>query len=736
MLEESSATPWLKSTMKTRNGFLLILLSFSLPALGQESPQDHINQLFSSAHQNLESSELERAESDFREAAGLSLDQLGTIYAALQNFDPAERAYKESIRASFASAAPQMGLGILYLRLGEVEKGKEIAGRILAVNPLHAGALHLRGKLNLISGDLGAASTDLSDAYQVNPKDISIAYTLAVSYLQQTKLEEAQQVFSAMIRTFGDGARLRTLIGRAYRDSGLPMQAEEQFEKAVELDPGFRSANFYRIMTLLEQDAGEGYPEAIREFEVRMKESPDDYFVNFFLGVLYYLTLDYEKAVPRLHKAASLRPDNPDPYLYLGQSLGELGQLPEAVEVLKKSIELTQDPSRNSFQVGNAYYSVGRTLIRLGQREEAQAYLDKSQELKTQSVVVDSDSIEARQDGALSAVDSIAEDMLAPEDGLETILKVPEPDEEAKVVLRNTIPFYRAAAANAYQGLARIATQQGQLAKAADFLEKGAFWDPTVPDLQFNLAVARLKADDLSGTVDPLIDVLRREPEKTEAKNILANLAIELTGRGQREAAFRAVSFLLETDPMVPDLYLLKGRLYAQEGNFSEALEAFQKALDISPDLPEVYYHRGRLLIREAEFDSALQELEEELKRDPNHAGALYHKGFVLVSQRDYDRAVPILLRVIQLQPEYADAYFQLGKAQIEQDQLLMAVANFETAAYLNPNASHILYQLSRAYQRAGREEDAARVFEKYRTAKKAEEEARTVRLRQPEEKH
>ena len=49
----------------------------------------------------------------------------------------------------------------------------------------------------------------------------------------------------------------------------------------------------------------------------------------------------------------------------------------------------------------------------------------------------------------------------------------------------------------------------------------------------------------------------------------------------------------MEMDPTNPDVYLLLGTLYAQEGRFAEAMETFDHLRRLFPDNPMALYYKG-----------------------------------------------------------------------------------------------------------------------------------------------
>lgn len=713
---------------------LLVVSLVSTAVAAERSLPEEVSSLLQRAQEKARGGELEKAESDSREALGIALDQLGGLYSALGRYDDADKAYHEAVQASVsASSTALMGLSILEMRRGEYAEGIQTASKILELNPFHAGARHVLGKIRFLQGDFQGAATELQDSHQIRPDDISVAYTLGLTFLKLQKVEAARELFAEMTNSLGDSARLHVLFGRALRATDFLDEAIAEFKKAIQMDSTVPRVHSYLGVAYLMQKDAAGFPEAIPEFEAEIANDPNSYFGHFYLGVIYSRSRQNEKAAFHLREAARADPGNPDPYLHLGQTLFQKGDFEAAAAAMRHCIELTKEVSRNKYQVANAHYVLGRSLLRLDRMDEAKPELALAQELKSRRASEQSESmqiyIKGRPEPDVGS-DSLPDLVPTAESG-GGILEEPDLSPDARTIVQNTIEVYRNAASKAYEGLARVKTLRDDYRSAARFLRQGLAWDDSLVDGYFNLGLALFKSDDLAAAVEPLIEACRRNPQKTGSVELLANAALKLVELHQPDAASKAVTFLLESNPQVAELWLLKGHVAAQKGRFDEAVEAYRQALGKNPSLPEAHYSIGTALIREADFDSALREFDAELTLNPSHAGALYHKAYILLARRQTDEAVELLNQVVRLDRDYADAYYQLGKVQLEQGQLLLAQANLETAAHLKPDASYVFFQLSKAYGKANRPEDAKQAFERYRSLKKAEEESRLSRTKQ-----
>jgi len=703
----------------------LVTLGAQKPDQTAKTPAELIQELSKSASQALEKRELEKAESDFRRLLSISLDQLGAVCDRLGDYQQAERAYREASRSSSGAVfRALLGLGIVYLKTGRYDEGVAAVEEILPLDLLNADARHLLGKLHFMKGDFQLAAQELNRALKQEPDNVRIAYTLGLSLLRLRRLDEAKKVFADMQKKLGDTPELHLLIGRGMRETGYANEAVAEFKRALEMNPKTRRAHYYLGLTYLRMEGGAAFPEARKEFEAELANAPNDFLPNFFLGVVSVRSRDYQTAIRYLRRAVELDPQSPDPYAYLGQALFQSGDEAGSMPLLKKAIELTANESHNGYQIANTQFMLGQALRKAGRIEEASEHLKRSQVLKTLRAKQQANP----QAGPLPESGEGGDQINQPQEDA-VILDVEPADAETRKQLAAAVDLHGKNAAFAYQNLGRVEIMREDFGRAAGFLENAAFWDPSLPDIFFNLGLARLKAGQSDKAAEALLTAWEHSPAKAEIPQLLAPLALQLVDHRHLDEAWSVSEALVKASPDVADLYLLRGRILAFEGKWDDALAQLRLALEKNPSIPEAHYVSGTVLIRQGELDRALQEFESELRLRPDHPQAVYHKAFVLVSQRRTDEAIPLLERVTRLAPSYAEPYYQLGKAFLDKNETLLATAHLETAAKLNPDAYYIQYQLSRAYTKAQRREDAHQALARYQALKKAHDQRRDASI-------
>ena len=375
----------------------LALLSLALAIPFQSSPEQ-FRQRFERADVERRAGNITKAEAEYQSILADAYHKLGRTYAAQQNHQAAIAAFSSAIARKQGFTDALVDLAIAQFNTDQFQQAL-VTLEAVGVSAQAPAVYHMRGKCYFMMNEFDKAAVELQKALQLSPRDYDVSYTLALAHLKRGKPAEANQIFSRMIAELGNRPQLRVLIGRAYRQTGFLSEATEEFKKAITLDPKFPRVHYYLGLSYLLKDGASRLDEAEAEFKLEVAAHPDDFFPNYYLGIVSTIGRKWEAAVGFLEKANKLQPNNPDPYFYLGQAYQGLQRYDQAIEMYRKSISLTPDSKHNYFQVSNARYRLGQMLIKVGKTEEGQKELQISADLKAQSFKSD----EARADAFLNA---------------------------------------------------------------------------------------------------------------------------------------------------------------------------------------------------------------------------------------------------------------------------------------------------------------------------------------------
>jgi tetratricopeptide (TPR) repeat protein len=170
-----------------------------------------------------------------------------------------------------------------------------------------------------------------------------------------------------------------------------------------------------------------------------------------------------------------------------------------------------------------------------------------------------------------------------------------------------------------------------------------------------------------------------------------------------------------EAPPERREMILMAGRasyLMATR-NTAAADKAFQSLVARYPETPNVHYANGVFLLQE-QADKAIEEFKRELELQPEHAASLMQIAFEYVNRGDAASGLPWAQRAVAAAPNSFAARKALGQALLETGDVDNAITELLAGIKLAPESPGLHFSLARAYQRAGRTEDAAREREEF----------------------
>jgi len=165
-----------------------------------------------------------------------------------------------------------------------------------------------------------------------------------------------------------------------------------------------------------------------------------------------------------------------------------------------------------------------------------------------------------------------------------------------------------------------------------------------------------------------------------------------------------------ELPPDRREMVLMAGRgsyLMATR-NTATAEKAFQSLAARYPEAPNVHYAYGVFLLQE-KGEQAIEEFKRELAIDPAHGAALMQIAFEYLKQGNPKSALTFAQQAVAAAPKEFPARRALGQALLDSGDIEGAIRELELGAKMAPESPGMHFALARAYQRAGRLDDASR---------------------------
>jgi len=236
---------------------------------------------------------------------------LATILSHEKDYKAANEIFKEIEGGSEFYHEAQMGLAHNYIELKNEIAAKNILENLTKVK---------RAKIEafMALGDLSRQHEDFTTANKF--------YTSAIEAVES---KGSQSAFWPLY--FARGVTFERL--KRWNE------AEEDFKKALALEPNQPDVLNYFAYSLLDMNKESRYDEAKEMLLRALKQSPNDPHIIDSIGWVYFKIGDYEKAVEHLEKAAAEMPYDPTINDHLGDVYWKLGRENEAEFAWERALE-------------------------------------------------------------------------------------------------------------------------------------------------------------------------------------------------------------------------------------------------------------------------------------------------------------------------------------------------------------------------------------------------------------
>ena len=163
-----------------------------------------------------------------------------------------------------------------------------------------------------------------------------------------------------------DSAEAQEIVAEAYQARGEYENAMAKYRKILEQYPNQPGVHYQLARIILAKPPTQASTEEARkELEEEVRINPSSPAAEFMLGDLAWREQKSEEAIEHFSRATKLNVTLAQPYLDLGIALNGAGRFAEAIESLKKYLQLNpEDPA--------GYYQLAIAYARTGNRQEAE----------------------------------------------------------------------------------------------------------------------------------------------------------------------------------------------------------------------------------------------------------------------------------------------------------------------------------------------------------------------------
>jgi tetratricopeptide (TPR) repeat protein len=231
---------------------------------------------------------------------------LGAALADSGRFDDAIAQYRRALPDMPDKSAVQLNIGLAYYKKGDLASASREFEELHKLKPDNAQIAILLGDSDTRrrrGSDAVAMLTPLEAANASNP---DFQYVLGTALIQAGRRRDGAQKLDALAQQT-QNADAYLLAGSTFLDLNDYEHARSDLEAALRLKPGL--PHIYTLVGMARDDVGDqtAAEEALRE---ALRQDPNDFNANLYLGSILYKRRAMDEAKPYLDRALALNPSS------------------------------------------------------------------------------------------------------------------------------------------------------------------------------------------------------------------------------------------------------------------------------------------------------------------------------------------------------------------------------------------------------------------------------------------
>ena len=147
------------------------------------------------------------------------------------------------------------------------------------------------------------------------------------------------------------------------------------------------------------------------------------------------------------------------------------------------------------------------------------------------------------------------------------------------------------------------------------------------------------------------------------------------------------------------------------EGDFIEAIKAYQAAIDLRPDFTDAYYNLGLALNKAKRADEARHAYEAVIALQSDHLGGRFHLGCFCMQREDFSQALKHFSVIEDHYPDHVESLINAGACYLRLGYLNEAKSRYQRALLHAPTELQALFNLGVISAQQGRAKEAASYY-------------------------
>ncbi|MGO9865301.1 MAG: tetratricopeptide repeat protein [Terriglobales bacterium] len=338
---------------------ILCLVLFVTVSSAQERDPD---KLLNDAIQAQQRGDYQSAITDYRQLLQLRPDHieakvnLGAALAHVGQFDEAIAMYRSALPSLKDKNPVLLNLGLAYYKKGDLAKAREQFATLHHSSPNNVQAAILLADAEIKLGEAEAAADMLAPLEKSFSRNSDFDYELGLALIKSghrregiPRMEKAGEL--------AKGGDAYMLAGATLMDLNEFEQARHDLETALQLAPNLRG--LHKLVGMARDKTGD-QKAAEPAFRQALKENPDDFDANLYLGALLYKQRHMEEAKVYLEHAVQLKPTDSMARYESAMLKSTSGEYEAAARELEGVVKENPDWLEPHVELTSLYYKLHR----------------------------------------------------------------------------------------------------------------------------------------------------------------------------------------------------------------------------------------------------------------------------------------------------------------------------------------------------------------------------------------
>ncbi|MGR3310146.1 MAG: tetratricopeptide repeat protein [Candidatus Brocadiales bacterium] len=641
-------------------------------------------------------------------------------------------------------------LGLLYLRTGKYDDASAEVEKIAEINERITVVKYITGCINLQKGELPKAITNLRDATIRMPTSWESHYYLALALRGSNKVEEAKTELNTVIELVPEFTPARIvlaellsedgwydevvkhckmsleyepesieamqLLGIAYTEQKRYDDAEEEFDKILEIEPtiGLKNMAYLNL-------AKRKLSKCIKQCNEAIEIDPKDARLHYILAEAYRRKGSVEDALKELEETLRINPSYPAAQLTLAQIQSALGKEDDAIKVFNDIISARPESLPPRIQLANLYRKRNET--------------DKAIEVLKRTIEIDPNYYPAyiladiyfMQGRVDESIDLYRKASLLSNKkptlpiNLAIAYQQKGDYDAAFEACQQGLDIRTQNAISVYTVLTNLHISQGTYAKAITSIKEANDLADDQKEIllrfidicQTNEDKGKEAAMSLnqavlygnSGMYDLAIEQCKEAASNLQGHQEIMTHWVMATlhlSSGQLADAAKTYNKIIKIESNLASLHTELGNVYLLMGEIRRAKDAFLKAISINDKTVPALLVLSNLYIKEGLYSDATKRLEQVLSYDPKSLTARGMLAGYYLSIGKYGEAEGYLKEMLRLNPSSYLAYSMLARVRFATGQFDDCIEMCKICLQRHPEDVQMRNVLGLVYTRKG----------------------------------